>query len=93
MDKIVFEHGGKEYDDRYPDGIPTSIDITTRDGRVLKSGLVMYPGGHARNETVDLQNVLDHKWDLLGNMALNQAGLDKMLTKLNNLEQLTNADF
>jgi 2-methylcitrate dehydratase len=54
MDKIEFEHGGKEYDDKYPDGIPTSIDIQTRDGRSLNSGLVMYPGGHARNSTVNL---------------------------------------
>jgi 2-methylcitrate dehydratase len=23
MDKIVFEHGGKAFDDKYPDGIPT----------------------------------------------------------------------
>jgi len=27
MDKINFEHGGKEYDDKYPDGIPTSVKI------------------------------------------------------------------
>lgn len=28
MAKIEFEHGGKEYDDKYPDGIPTSMVIT-----------------------------------------------------------------
>jgi 2-methylcitrate dehydratase len=27
MGKINFEHGGKEYDDKYPDGIPTSVQI------------------------------------------------------------------
>jgi len=27
MDKIAFEHGGKEYDEKYPDGIPTSVVI------------------------------------------------------------------
>merc|ERR1712178_609878 len=27
MQKITFEHGGPEYDAKYPDGIPTSIDI------------------------------------------------------------------
>jgi len=27
MDKITFEHGGKEYDEKYPDGIPTSVQI------------------------------------------------------------------
>jgi len=25
MDKIEFIHGGKEYDSRYPDGIPTRV--------------------------------------------------------------------
>lgn len=30
MEKISFEHGGKEYDERYPDGIPTSIVIKTK---------------------------------------------------------------
>src|SRR5690606_14284119 len=28
MEKITFEHGGPEYDAKYPDGIPTSIVIT-----------------------------------------------------------------
>lgn len=30
MEKITFEHGGKEYDAKYPDGIPTSIIITLK---------------------------------------------------------------
>jgi len=25
MEKMSFEHGGKEYDSKYPEGIPTSI--------------------------------------------------------------------
>ncbi|MHC4794840.1 MAG: MmgE/PrpD family protein, partial [Planctomycetota bacterium] len=55
MAKIEFAHGGKDYDDRYPDGIPTSVVIETTDGRSLDSGLVMYPSGHARNTTCDLE--------------------------------------
>merc|ERR1711881_669618 len=49
MQKITFTHGGKEYDDKYPDGIPTSLDITLKSGKHLDSGFVMYPSGHARN--------------------------------------------
>ena len=30
MEKITFEHGGPEYDKRYPDGIPTSVQITLK---------------------------------------------------------------
>ena len=48
MQKIVFEHGGAEYDANYPDGIPTSIVITDTAGKQHDSGLVMYPAGHAR---------------------------------------------
>lgn len=32
--------------------------------------MVMYPGGHARNETVNLEAVLDHKFSLLGKLGL-----------------------
>ena len=27
MDRIEFRHGGQEYDDKYPDGIPTTLEI------------------------------------------------------------------
>lgn len=30
MAKIQFEHGGAEYDEKYPQGIPTSVEITNR---------------------------------------------------------------
>ena len=33
MAKIVFKHGGKEYDALYPDGIPTSVVIRDASGR------------------------------------------------------------
>lgn len=29
-----FSHGGPEYDAKYPDGIPTAIDITLKSGKV-----------------------------------------------------------
>ena len=34
MEKISFEHGGKDYDSKYPQGIPTSIIIKTK-GNIL----------------------------------------------------------
>lgn len=70
MAKIDFAHGGPSYDERYPDGIPTSIVITLADGRSFDSGLVMYPSGHARNTTADLDDILAHKARLLGEIAL-----------------------
>ncbi|MBX3354453.1 MAG: MmgE/PrpD family protein [Phycisphaeraceae bacterium] len=70
MEKIAFEHGGPDYDRRYPDGIPTSVVIETSTGQRLESGLVMYPSGHARNTTADLKAILAHKFDLLGRLAM-----------------------
>lgn len=69
MDKMRFEHGGPDYDARYPDGIPTSIIITDDEGTVHNSGLVMYPAGHARNTTADLKGILAHKFTVLGKLA------------------------
>jgi len=70
MDTIEFEHGGPDYDDRYPDGIPTSMVITQKDGGTYDSGLVMYPSGHARNTTADLHDILAHKTSLMGAIAI-----------------------
>jgi 2-methylcitrate dehydratase len=93
MQKMNFEHGGKEYDDKYPDGIPTSIQITLRDGKTYDSKLVMYPGGHARNTTADLKAILDYKFRLLGKLAVDPAELEDMLKELQSLETLSNTDL
>ena len=74
MEKISFAHGGAEYDRRYPDGIPTSVVITDDKGHEHDSGLVMYPGGHARNTTAPLTKILDHKFALLGKLAFDTPG-------------------
>lgn len=66
MERIAFEHGGPDYDAKYPDGIPTSITIWDRENHEFDSGLVMYPAGHARNTTADLDTILRHKFELLG---------------------------
>jgi 2-methylcitrate dehydratase len=70
METIFFEHGGQEYDEKYPDGIPTSIQITMKDGRAFDSGLIMYPSGHARNEECNLEDILQSKFTMLGQIAM-----------------------
>lgn len=72
MSLIAFEHGGAEYDRRYPDGIPTSVVIESNGGSRFDSGLVMYPSGHARNAGADLSQILAHKFDLLGRIAMKE---------------------
>lgn len=70
IDKIEFEHGGEEYDRRYPDGIPTTIVIEHAQLGELSSGLVMYPAGHARNTTADLDDLLAYKFELLAGLGV-----------------------
>ena len=70
METIFFEHGGEEYDKNYPDGIPTSVHITMKDGSSFDSGLVMYPSGHARNDGCDLEDILRSKFAMHGQIAM-----------------------
>lgn len=70
MDLMEFEHGGKSFDEKYPEGIPTSIQITLKDNAVLDSNLVMFPSGHAKNTQCDLRGILDNKFKVLGKIAL-----------------------
>ncbi|MEM1072610.1 MAG: MmgE/PrpD family protein [Planctomycetota bacterium] len=91
MDKIVFQHGGPDYDARYPDGIPTSVVITDSDGSAYDSGLVMYPGGHARNTAVDLRGILDHKFALLGRLAFDNP--QPIIDRYNAIDSLSAADL
>ncbi len=86
MQKITFEHGGPEYDAKYPDGIPTSLVITAKDGTKYDSGLVMYPAGHARNTTADLEDILAHKFELLGKLAVDDA--KAIIDRFNNIDNL-----
>lgn len=83
MAKVQFEHGGPDYDRRYPDGIPTSIVIEMKDGKKMDSGMVMYPSGHARNTTANLQDILVTKFQLLGRL-----GIEKPKRAIKMLEQL-----
>jgi len=83
MQRIDFRHGGPEYDARYPDGIPTSVDIEHRQLGTLSSGLVMYPEGHARNTSGYLENLLAHKFRGLAGLGVRDT--DALHARLTNL--------
>ncbi|MEX0677641.1 MAG: MmgE/PrpD family protein [Pirellulales bacterium] len=70
MDRIELGHGGKEYDDKYPDGIPTTLEIEHTSLGKLTSGLVMYPEGHARNTSGNLPALLEHKFRVLAGLGV-----------------------
>jgi len=93
MSKITFSHGGPDYDAKYPEGIPTSIDITMKDGSKISSGLVMFPSGHALNKTADLKKILAHKNRMLGDIVFSdRATVDSFVANLVNMKNLPAAD-
>ncbi|REJ70559.1 MAG: hypothetical protein DWQ31_00490 [Planctomycetota bacterium] len=70
LSRIDFVHGGPEYDAKYPDGIPTTLEIEHRRLGRLSSELVMYPAGHARNTTADLDDLLAYKFQQLAALGV-----------------------
>jgi 2-methylcitrate dehydratase len=91
MELITFEHGGPEYDEKYPDGIPTSMVISTTDGRHFDSGLVMYPAGHARNTTANLTDILAAKFQMLGSLAASDPAA--LIARFDNLPAMSAAEL
>ena len=70
IDRIEFRPGGGEYDSKYPDGIPTTLEIDHAGLGPLSSGLVMYPEGHARNTSGNLSALLAHKFRQLASLGV-----------------------
>lgn len=93
MTKCTFSHGGKSYDEKYPEGIPTSISVTLKGGKKIESGFVMFPSGHSRNTTANLKDILNYKNSILGKIALSEAELAEKLNALNSIEQAQNKDL
>jgi 2-methylcitrate dehydratase len=63
--RIEIEHGGPDYDARYPDGIPTSVDIEHATLGALAGGLVQHPLGHARSDAGRTAALVGLKFDRL----------------------------
>ena len=83
IDRIEFRHGGPKYDAKYPDGIPTTLEIEYETRGRLSSGLVMYPEGHARNTSGNLPTLLEHKFRTLAALAVDDVdGLQQRFTGL-----------
>merc|ERR1712154_622386 len=93
MQKITFKHGGAEYDAKYPDGIPTAIDISLKGGKKISSGMVMYPSGHARNTSADLKKILQHKNRMLGDIVFSdRSKVDGFVGRLVNMKSASAAE-
>jgi len=53
----------------------------------------MFPSGHSRNTVANLNDILNHKFTLLGRLALSEEELKTKLASLDNLENLKNEDI
>jgi 2-methylcitrate dehydratase len=94
MSKIRFLHGGKTFDDKYPEGIPTQVDVVFANDKKITSGLVMFPSGHAANTTCNLQDILNNKNDTLLSYAISdKKKRESLLQKLNSFENMTNKEL
>ena len=94
MSKIRFVHGGPEFDSRYPEGIPTQVDVVFTNSKQLSSGLVMFPSGHAANNTCNLKDILNNKNNTLLSYAVSdKRKRDDLLDRLNNFENMSNKEL
>lgn len=85
MSKMELIHGGAEFDAKYPDGIPTRIEIEHVSAGKRCSEFVMYPLGHARNTSPELDRVLAHKFHSLASLAMEKP--TRLSDRLSYLEQ------
>lgn len=90
MEKIEVAHGGEEFDQRYPDGIPTEVQLEHATLGERTSGLVMYPPGHARYPGSDMQALLDAKFERLAGLAVEDAAA--LSQRFGNLETKSAAE-
>ena len=87
MAKIEIVHGGPEFDAKYPDGIPTRVEIEHAQLGRKASDLVMYPLGHARNTSPQLNEVLSDKFNAL--VRLGMSDPNQLQQRLSNLRERT----
>ncbi len=91
MPQIDFRHGGPDFDRRYPDGIPTTVELGHAKLGPLTSGLIMYPQGHARCDSGDLPALLKHKFRLLAEPAVEDA--DALVARFTSLATKSPAEI
>ncbi|MFO0424861.1 MAG: hypothetical protein ACK52C_14535, partial [Planctomycetia bacterium] len=65
IERIAIEHGGRDYDARYPEGIPTSVAIEHESLGTLGGELVDFPLGHARSDAARTGVIVNLKFDRL----------------------------
>jgi len=91
MEKIEFVHGGPDYDAKYPDGIPTTLQMEHTEIGTFSSGLVMYPVGHARNTSGKLQELLEYKFQRLASLGV--SNVDRLYDRFSVLSSKSSGEI
>jgi 2-methylcitrate dehydratase len=91
MSRIELRHGGPEYDAKYPDGLPTTVELEHAELGRRSSGLVLYPTGHARNVSADLDGLLAYKFDRLAGHGV--ADVPALRNRFSKIERDTAAEI
>lgn len=91
MTLVDFRHGGPEFDRRYPDGIPTTVEIGHAKLGSVSSGLVMYPPGHARADADQLPLLLEHKFRLLTEDAVDD--VDALIARFTRIAEKSSQEI
>ena len=84
-------HGGENYDQKYPQGIPTSVCLNHSQVGQVDSGLVMYPLGHAASDFVTMHSVLQHKINTLASIGTKHPKL--LIDKMENIQSASAEDI
>lgn len=92
MKKIKVIHGGSEFDEAFPDGLPARVKIQLKDQQ-LDSHFIKYPAGHSKNKNVDLEKLLTRKFIKLAEKSIKDSTLADTLSKLKRLDFLANAEL
>lgn len=82
MDKVEILYGGKEYDEQFPKGLPTRVQVNAFDSRML-----LFPPGHSRCETYEWGSILKKKLSLLAESAVNNP--EHAIGELERIDELT----
>ena len=67
------------------------MEIEHRELGKLRSGLMMYPEGHARNTSGNLSALLQHKFRALAGLGVHD--VDELYARLTNLSSKTSAEI
>jgi 2-methylcitrate dehydratase len=91
MQRIEFKHGGAEYDAKYPEGIPTTVEVSHKTIGTVSSGLVMFPMGHALCKEAGLAKLLDLKFRRLAAQGVDD--VEDVRNRFSNLAAKSTAEF